>query len=602
MGCSVAPSVASDSVRDAGSSVAAASDAQSVRDAEAQSLRYADSVLATLSLRQRAAQMVWPWVLGDFVPEGTPQWNRLRSWFAEEEMGGLIISVGTPTDVAVKLNALQRVSRLPLLVGADLETGAGYRFRAPYFLPNALELGGATNFPPPMAVGATNDSALAYAMGRVTAVEGRAVGVHLVFAPVLDVNNNAANPVINVRSFGEDPRAVARLGASFIRGVQDHGAVATGKHFPGHGDTESNSHLELARVSVSRARLDSVELLPFRAAIAADVGAIMSFHGILPALDASAPATLSRRIMTGLLREEMGFRGLVISDALDMRGVLAQVGPVEATKRVVAAGIHVLLMPAEPKQTIDAIVAGVAEKRYSAAVIDSAARRILAMKHAFGLPTHRTVSLDSVRMRVGITAHNDVARTIARRSITLVRDSLRRIPVTGVAANARVLSITYASRTDLGAGVAFNAELRQRFKNLRTESLRSNDADFSQQRLHALADSADLVIVGLYTTINPSHATTVSTPRAFAEFVRARARRPGATVVVSFGTPYILQQMPEVGTYMVGWGVDTHSQYAAARAVLGLEPIVGVLPISIPPLVSRGVGLRRGAPSSDNRE
>lgn len=559
------------------------------------SARWADSVLATLTVRQKAAQMVWPWVLGDFVAEGTPEWKRLRSWFATEQMGGLIVSLGSPTEVAAKLNALQRLSPLPLLVGGDLETGAGYRFRAPYFIPNAIELGGATNLPPPMAVGATGDSALAHAMGRVTAVEGRAIGVHVVFAPVLDVNNNPANPVINVRSFGEDPRAVARLGAAFVRGVQENGAMATGKHFPGHGDTESNSHLELATVRVSRARLDSVELMPFRAAIAADVGAIMSFHGLLPALDPSGPATLSRRVMTDLLRKELGFKGLVVSDALDMRGVLAQVGPVEATKRVVAAGVDVLLMPGNPAESIDAIVAGISERRYGEARLDSSVRRILEVKHAFGLHRQREVALDSLRVHVGLTEHAEVGRAIARRSITLVRDSLGLVPLRGVAPTARVLSISYARRTELGAGTAFNVELRRRFSRLQSELIQSDGAFFEPERLHALADSADVVIIGLYTTINPSLATTVRAPRAFAEFVRARARRGRQPVVVSFGTPYILQQMPEVGTYMVGWGVDAFSQQAAARALLGAAPITGKLPISIPPLVTRGAGIERKA-------
>ena len=212
---------------------------------------WADSVLATLSLRERAAQMVWPNLFGDYVSADSPQWQRLSSYVANDKVGGMLISIGSPIEMAVKLNALQRLSAVPLLVGADLETGAGMRARGGYFRPNSIDLGGATVVPAEMAYGAANDTSLTYTEGRITAIEGRALGIHIDFAPVMDVNNNPSNPVINTRSYGEDPREVARLGAAFIRGLQEHGMIATAKHFPGHGDTETNSHLALPIVNVS---------------------------------------------------------------------------------------------------------------------------------------------------------------------------------------------------------------------------------------------------------------------------------------------------------------------------------------------------------------
>jgi beta-N-acetylhexosaminidase len=282
---------------------------------------WADSVLASLSLRQKAAQMVWPNLLGDYAPTDAAAWRKLVHQVADEGVGGLLISIGSPEEIATKLNALQRAAVVPLLVSSDFEYGAGERARGGYFLPNAIDLGGATIFPPQMAFGATRDTMLAYEEGRITAIEGRALGVQVNFAPDLDVNNNAANPVINTRSYGEDPRLVAAMGRSFIRGTQEHGMIATGKHFPGHGDTETNSHLALPVVQASRARLDTVELVPFRSAIGAGVDAIMTFHGSMPALDSSGvPATLSPIVMTGLLRGEMQFRGVIISDAMDMAG------------------------------------------------------------------------------------------------------------------------------------------------------------------------------------------------------------------------------------------------------------------------------------------
>ena len=268
-------------------------------------------------------------VLGDFSPAASAGWARAQGYVTNDHIGGLVMSVGGPMEIAAKLNAMQRLSAIPLIVGADLEFGAGYRARGGYFLPNAIDLGGATIFPPEMAIGATRDTSLAYEQGRITALEGRALGIHVAFAPILDVNNNPANPVIGVRSFGEDQRLAASLGASLVRGLQEHGMVATGKHFPGHGDTDQNSHLTLPTITVSRARLDTVELVPFRAAIAAGLGAIMTAHIALPAIlgDSSTPATLSPRVMTDLLRRELGFRGLLITDAMDMNGVLANARP-----------------------------------------------------------------------------------------------------------------------------------------------------------------------------------------------------------------------------------------------------------------------------------
>ena len=339
-------------------------DSNRTRLATVSAEKWADSVLRTLTLREKAAQMVWPTVLGDYTSGDSPQWQHLTNYIRGEQVGGFTISVGSPMELAAKLNALQSMSKLPLLFGADLEAGAGFRARGGYFVPNAIDLGGAVISPPEMAIGATRDTALAFEEGKLTAQEGRALGIHIAYAPVLDVNNNPANPVINTRSYGEDPRLVARLGAAFIRGLQANGMIATGKHFPGHGDTGINSHLALPVVTVSRNRLDSVELIPFKAAVNSGVGAIMSFHGAMPALDSSGvPGTLSSKVLTGLLRNELQFKGMIISDAMDMRGVLDQYGAVEAVKRAVAAGVDVLIQPLSVTQTIDAVVAGVQEGR-----------------------------------------------------------------------------------------------------------------------------------------------------------------------------------------------------------------------------------------------
>jgi beta-N-acetylhexosaminidase len=555
------------------------------------SSRWTDSVLASLSLREKAAQIVWPSVYGDFVSGDSPQWRRLSDYIQKEKVGGFTISVGSPTEVAAKLNALQSMSQVPLLFGADLEAGAGFRARGGYFVPNAIDLGGAIVFPPEMAVGATRDTTLAYEQGRLTAIEGRALGIHIAYAPVLDVNNNPENPVINTRSYGEDPELDARLGVAFIHGVQDHGMIATGKHFPGHGDTGTNSHLALPVVTVSRSRLDTVELVPFRAAVNGGVGAIMSFHGAMPALDSSnVPGTLSPKVLTALLRGELGFKGIIISDAMDMRGVLDQYGSDEAVKRAIAAGIDVLIQPLDVSQAIDAVVAGVREGRYTEARLDSSVRRVVETKRRLGLAQRKLVDLNALRFLVGDSSNLQIARRVAEKSITLVRDSLRQVPI--ATGSTKVLSITLARRADLGAGNAFNAELRTGLPNLRTEFMATEDAPLNFPRLIAAADSADVTIVGSYVGQNWD-AVSASAPQAFANFVQTLVQRGRKPIVVAFGNPYLLQQLPSIGAYLVAWGGFPVSQTAAARALLGSSAISGHLPITIPPYAGRGTGIER---------
>ena len=557
--------------------------------------RWAEATLRRMSVRQKAAQLIWPWILGDYVSEGSAEWGRLMQLVLDDEVGGFIVSVGSPTEIASKVNALQRLSKLPLLMSADYETGVGFRARSAYFVPNEIELGGATNFPLQMALGASRDSALAYQMGRATAREARALGIHVAFGPVLDVNNNPLNPVIAARSIGEDPAVVSRLGVAITRGLEENGVMATGKHFPGHGDTEINSHLALPTVAVSRARLDSVELPPFRAAVKAGIGAMMTFHGILPALDSSGvPATLSRAVLTGLLRREMGFKGLIFTDAMTMAGVLQQFGSREAVKRAVAAGADVVLMPEDTRAAIDAIVEGVKEGRFSEARLDSSVRALLAFKERLGLHTHRLVNIDSVRVVVADSVHIELARRIAEAGLTLVRDSLQQVPLAPAARAPRVLSIVVAPRGDLAAGPAFTAMLRASYPRLRSELLLPTvDRDGGTvQRLLAAADSADQVIVASY-MIQTSESATSTAPGSLQSLVRGLTARGKSPVLVAFGNPYLLREIPEVGAYLVAWGGSTASQVAAARALAGAVAITGRLPVSIPPLVPIGAGVSR---------
>src|SRR2546426_1003867 len=290
-----------------------------------------DSILGSLSDRQRVAQLVVPWIPGSYAALDDSLLQVAARWVDSLEIGGLIVSVGSPFDIAAKLNVLQRRSRLPLLVSADLEWGAGMR------------VVGGTAFPHMMAVGATGDSRDAYAIAEAAATEGRAVGIHVNFAPDADVNNNPLNPIINIRSFGEDPRAVSRLVAAYVRGLREHRMLATLKHFPGHGDTQIDSHIGLPRIAAGYGRLDSLELVPFRAGISAGADVVMSAHIVVPDLTGpEQPATLAAAVLTGLLRDSLGFQGLVVTDALDMGSIVSKYGAGEAAVRAFLAGADLL--------------------------------------------------------------------------------------------------------------------------------------------------------------------------------------------------------------------------------------------------------------------
>src|SRR5258705_9766991 len=291
----------------------------------------ADPILASLSTRQKVAQLVVPWLAGSYAAFDDSAFQVATRWVDTLQVGGIIVSVGSPFDIAAKLNALQRRSRLPLLISADLEWGA------------AMRVVGATGFPAIMAAGATGAERDAYTIGRVAALEGRAVGIHVNFAPDADVNNNPLNPIINIRSFGENPRAVARLVRAYVRGLQDNGMLATLKHFPGHGDTGEDSHIGLPTIRADYARLDSVELVPFRAGIDAGAQVVMSAHIAFPALTGDAPATLSPAMLTGLLRDSLKFRGLVVTDALQIGAIVAKYGAAERAGRAFAGGARILL-------------------------------------------------------------------------------------------------------------------------------------------------------------------------------------------------------------------------------------------------------------------
>ena len=519
---------------------------------------WVERTLREMTVREKAGQLIMPWVLGDFAPEGSASHDRVLEYIEEEGLGGVIMSVGSPTEVAAKLNDFQVHSKYPLLVGADLETGAGFRMRGAVQMPGTIELGGATDFPSLMAMGAAGDAELAYTMGRVTAVEARAVGIHVPFAPVLDVNNNPDNPVINVRSFGEDPVQVARLGAL---------------------------------ITHDRARMDSVELLPFQAAIDAGMGAVMTAHISVPSLNNGLrdPSTLSAAILTDLLREDMHFDGLLFTDAMDMSAIARQHSAEEAAVRAVEAGADVILMPPSPKRAVDGIVAAVESGRITESRLDDSVRRLLETKAGMGLHEERTVPIEGVFKRVGIPEHLEAAGRVAEASITVLKNGGNLLPLRGTR-TARVMSVSYRRESDVLAGRYFNRRLRSTYPRLTNASITRDSNVGVYEGLMRQAHQQALVIVSTYVTA-VSYQGSMALPEELVGFIEDLDEAGIPHVVVSFGNPYLVTSFPDVRAYMLAWSGSEASQSAAARAIFGEFDVTGRIPTRIPPLFEIGDGL-----------
>jgi beta-N-acetylhexosaminidase len=538
-----------------------------------------DDLLAALSVRDKIAQLVVPWIPGTYSAYDAESSARMEMWVDSLHVGGLIVSVGSPLDIAAKLNRLQERSALPLLIASDLEGGTSIRFN------------GGTPLPPNMGVAATGSDSAAYQMGRITALEGRAVGVHLAFAPVADVNNNPDNPIINTRSFGEDPAAVARMVAAEVRGLQDNGMLATAKHFPGHGDTGTDSHLALPVIPSTWARLDSVELVPFRSAIAAGVLVVMSAHIALPAIDPGGPrpGTMAPSILTGILRDSLAFGGLVVTDALDMGGVVNMYGA-DASVRAFLAGADLLLQPLDPVAAIAAMEAAVADSVISAERLDASVRRVLQAKRDLGLFTRRTVPLDSVPGVVGRSGFLDEARDMAARSVVMVKDvngtvhGLRR-------ARPPITLVTFAEEENRAVGLSLAAELRR--QGFAPSVVRLWPGSGSASYDSAAAALARRSVAIFVTADKPTAwRGNIGLPARLTDLIGGSARaRP--TILVSLGNPYLISRLPEVGSYLIGWRSNPVTEEAVARALAGAAPISGRLPISIPPLYPRGWGVER---------
>jgi beta-N-acetylhexosaminidase len=531
-----------------------------------------------MTLGQKAAQMVGVRVRGLPSHPDAAELRSLREHVRVLGVGALVVFESESGTLPRLLNELQSEAALPLLVAADMERGISFRMRR-----------GVVPLPYAMAVGATRSEAAARFTGEVTAREGRALGIHWAFAPVADVNNNPLNPIINIRSYGEDPELVARLGAAFVEACHAGGLLATAKHFPGHGDTASDSHLQVAEYGADRARLEAVELVPFKRAVAAGVDAVMIGHIAVPALDPSgAPASVSRAV-GDLLRGELGFDGLVVTDAMDMVGAKgAWTG--DSAIRAVQAGADMILLPPDPDVAVEALVRSVHEGQLSESRLEASVLRILQAKERLGLHENRLVDLGAVARRLARPEDVERALDIARRSITVVRNEAGLLPLRAEEP-LRILHLVLSSdlRNRDIQGIPED-ELEARRVETETVSLGPEVSTETLEDLVARAATFSHVVASAFVRVTGSKGTADMSP-SHARLLRALHAAGRPVVVVSFGSPYLLKQFPELPAYVCAYGSAESSQRAAMAALFGEYPVGGKLPVTLPGLYPYGHGL-----------
>jgi beta-N-acetylhexosaminidase len=540
--------------------------------------KWVDSTLRQMTVQEKVGQLLFTTYHGSFTASDSDAFVQMMHDIKDLHVGGFItITHGSPLGIvkdqayptAVLANELQSKSKYPLLVGADYERGT------------AMRQDEGTSFPTAMAVAAAGDPKDAYTMGKITALEARAVGVQWVYAPVCDVNNNPGNPIINTRSFGENPERVSEYVREFIRGVQDNGAMATAKHFPGHGDTATDSHIDLPVIKADRERIESLELVPFSAAIAAGVASIMTGHLNVPAFepDPNTPATLSPNILTDLLRKQLGFQGLVITDALDMGGITVRYAPGEAAVLAFLAGADALLMPPVPDAAYEAVVAAVKSRRISEDRLDASVRRLLEAKARLGLNKNRLVDIATLNESFGKTAWQATAQEISDRGVTLLRDNQHLLPLDGTKPTRGLLVSLYADPEPY-PGEDLEPQLRARFESL--VALRA-DTRFVRGDTLKLPppDSYDIAVLALFVRVSDRKGD-IDVPAEQVPLIDQIYKSGKPVITLGLGSPYMIEHFPQAGTWLSAFGISDVAQISLARAIFGEIPVRGHLPVTIP--------------------
>lgn len=547
--------------------------------------KWVKSTLAHMGVEDKVGQLLFTTYHGSFTATDSETYSELMHDINDLHVGGFItITHGSPLGIvkdqayptAVLANELQSKSKYPLLIGADYERGT------------AMRQDEGTSFPTAMALAAAGDPKDAYTMGKITALEARAVGVQWIYAPVSDVNNNPGNPIINTRSFGENPARVSEFVREFIRGVQENGAMATAKHFPGHGDTATDSHIDLPVIRADRERMENLELVPFRAAIAAGVGSVMTGHLNVPAFepDPSTPATLSSNILTELLRKQLGFQGLVITDALDMGGITVRYAPGEAAVRALLAGADALLMPPVPDAAYEAVLEAVKSGRIPQERLDASVRRLLEAKARLGLNENRLVDVSKLNEKFGRTDWQEIAQGISDRGVTLLRDTPHLLPLDGTKPRRGLLVCLYAD-PEAYPGEDLEPQLRARFDSLIT--LRA-DTRFVRASTLQLPppDSYDMAILALFVRVSDRKGD-IDVPADQLPIIDQVYGAGKPVITLGLGSPYLIERFPQATTWLSAFGISDVAQISLARALFGEIPVRGHLPVTIP-----GVDLKAG--------
>lgn len=544
--------------------------------------------LEDLSLHDRIAQLIVVRGYGDFPPDTDPEYQHFRHWIEVDHVGGFIVAgrirngsviPAQPFEMAEFINHTQGQAQVPLLVASDFERGASMR------------VAGTARFPYMMAFGAARDLTAVRELGLATAREARALGVTWVFAPDADVNNNPDNPVINIRSFGEDPRAVNDAVIAFIEGAHsDPGnyILLSAKHFPGHGDTAQDSHMQLAKLTQSKDRIEKVELVPFRGAIEHGIDSVMTAHMAVPAFESQPiPATVSHNILTNLLRDELDFRGIIVTDAMEMQGVASLYTPGEAAVRAVSAGADVLLMPTDPGACIDAIEAAVKSGRISEERLDASVRRILAAKERAGLFAERYVKLDEITSRLDATKLDALAESVAERAITLVKDDQHLFPLPAAPAPCLVVLGEGSFPT---RGETLAREFTRRSPGLKVFPASSSMPDGLLSAFAAQTSTCKQIYVAAFVTVAANRGS-VKLEGGLGGLLNTMIKGPAPVALISFGNPYLLKDFPGVAAYAATFSTAVTSETAVAKAIAGEISISGKMPVSIPGLAKIGDGL-----------
>ncbi len=548
-----------------------------------ESAAWVERTLARMTLDEKIGQLLVPALHSTFMNPQSEPFREIARNITRFHVGGYHAFGGDPAALGLLVNRLQKLAKVPLLITADLEGGPGYQFR------------GATRLPRAMALAAAGSEALVYQAGKIAALEGRAMGITVNFYPVVDVNNNPRNPIINIRSFGEDVRLVARFAQAYIRGAQDHGHIATAKHFPGHGDTSRDSHLELPVIAVNRQRLERVELPPFRAAIEAGVGAIMVAHISLPEIESQpgVPASLSYAVTTELLRHELGFHGLVFTDALTMQGVASHFPPEQVAVRAVKAGADLLLLPVDVERSFRALKEAVQSGEIPLARVEASVRRILAAKARLGLHKKPFVDFDQLESVVGNIEHQRLAREMMERALTLVRDRRKVLPL-ALNASQRVLIVNMLdSRNGWREGPpgrTFREEFLKRHQKTIDVLIDDYTPKEAREAIEKLADVCDAVVVTGFIRV-AAYKGSISLSEGQLDVLRFLSTMNKPFIFVSFGSPYVLSFVPQLPAVILTYEYYPEAERAAVRAIFGEIPFRGHLPVSLPGAYPVGHGL-----------